>query len=100
MILLRQRIPPFAFVNSATKDPGFGMFARMLSPAYFNIPVEGELNGTRLILKAQPAIADFSSLVENKLFLLAVPSFVVPVPAAKTFHFPIEKAQFIISRAL
>src|SRR5260370_14163919 len=95
LVALRQRFLPIPFINSAENDPGLGMFARALTPAYFNVPVEGDLSDKRLILKVQPAAIDFSPLVENRLMLI----FINLVPIVKTFPFPLEKARSIIKKA-
>jgi hypothetical protein len=99
VVLKRVRVTPIPFVNSA-KDPlGFGLFARMGTPGYFHVPVQGELVGGRIILKLLDAKVDFTDVVKNRLVLIAIHP-ALPIPMIKTFDFPVEKAHYVLTRGM
>ena len=99
VVMKRLRVTPVPFVNSA-KDPlGFGLFARMGTPAYFHVPVQGELIGGKLILKLLDAKVDFTDVVKNRLVLIAIHP-ALPIPMIKTFDFPVQKAQYVLTRGM
>ena len=75
------------------------MYAQSLTPAYFNVFVDGELRRTDIVLHAQQATVDFSSRVYNRLTLVMLDR-AVPFPIVQSFEFPIQKAQFIFSRSI
>lgn len=99
MVMKRLRITPVPFLNTA-KDPlGFGLFARMGTPAYFFVPVQGELANGKITLRLMDAKVDFTDLVKNRLVLVAVQP-ALPVPMIKTFDFPVEKAHYVLTRGM
>ena len=77
-----------------------GMMARMAMPAYFNIPVHGELVGDKLTLRLQPAAIDFTpALNKGKLVMiwgLVLPPFV----HVETATLPLQNAHFILARGI
>ncbi|MGH9162374.1 MAG: hypothetical protein ACRD2X_20610 [Vicinamibacteraceae bacterium] len=100
-IMLRKRVTPTAYEGDCTKDPwSLGLFVRQgTTPNYFYVPVEGELVKDRIVMKTLDARVDFSEMVKNRLILIYVPP-VLPIPRITTFDFPIQKAQFILSRGI
>ena len=77
-----------------------GMVARMAMPAYFNIPVSGDLVGDKLTLRLEPAAIDFTpALNKGKLVMiwtLKLPPFI----HVETATLPLQNAHFILARGI
>ena len=77
-----------------------GMVARMAMPAYFNIPVTGDVVGDKLTLRLEPAAIDFTpALNKGKLVMiwtLKLPPFV----HVETATLPLQNAHFILARGI
>jgi hypothetical protein len=77
-----------------------GMVARMAMPAYFNIPVTGEVVGGNLTLRIQPAAIDLTETL-NKGRLVMI--WVLPTPPfvyVQTATVPLQNAHFILARGI
>lgn len=99
MVLVdRRKLLPVPFKSQAGDPYSLGL-ARMLTPSYFRIPVQGKRIGDRIVIELLPAKVDFSSAVQNRLLTIAV-SPALPIPQFKVFEFPIRKAHYIITRGI
>jgi len=76
-----------------------GTLARMGTPGYFRIPVEGEIIGEKVTLNILPALNDFSDAVKGRAFYVFFEP-IVPIPYFSQIEFPIQKAHFILSRGM
>lgn len=96
VIVLKDFLPPaIPFATSQHDKMGFGGVARaIVTPAYFNIPVDADydLDGEKIKLFINPALVDFSPIVENRelYMVLAV------LPLVRWMEYPIFKAQQMI----
>ncbi len=95
MVLERLWLPPVAFANSTASPIDFGMVARMVTPAYFNVPVIGEMTGDTIKMQFKEARVDFQDIVKNRLLFVVLTPL---MPDYKVFSFPIQKAQWILSK--
>ena len=88
-------IPPSAVAGAEEA----GTLARMGTPGYFRIPVEGEIIGEKVTLNILPALNDFSDLVKGRAFYVFFEP-ILPVPYFSEIEFPVQKAHFILSRGM
>lgn len=101
-ISINPNLKPFLIARRAYAPPtvpyveDFGAFARMATPGYFRIPVEGEISNGKLTLKWLPATNDFTKLFAGKVLYV----FVMQVPLITVVDLPIQNAAFIFSRAM
>jgi hypothetical protein len=101
-ISINPNLKPFLIARRAYSPPtvpyveDFGAFARMATPGYFRIPVEGEMNDGKLMLKWLPATNDFSKAFAGKALYI----FVIQVPLITIVDLPMQNASFIFSRAM
>jgi hypothetical protein len=94
-LLIRQTFAP---IPSAYVED-LGMIARMATPAYFRVPVAGQLIKGKVILKLLPATHDFADLVRGRVVYIGIiPA--LPVPAIVGFSIPFQKAHFILTRGM
>jgi hypothetical protein len=78
-------------------DP-LGKIARMASPTYFRIPVQGLLKSNKLAVTVNDvADNDFSDSIRGDVYYVVT---VPPLPEVLHSTLPVQKAQFIISRGL
>lgn len=96
-VLERRWLPPPFFTDSTAKLDGVGVFARMLTPAYFNIPIIGEMDGDNIKVEFKEARVDFSPVIKNRLLLVVMTPL---IPMVEVFEFPIQKARFIFARGM
>ena len=83
------------FATSQNDKLGFGAAARAVgTPAYFNIPVDADydLDAEKIKLFINPALVDFSEIVENRELYLVL----AVLPLVKWQEYPIFKAQQMI----
>ena len=83
------------FATSQNDKFGFGAVARGIgTPAYFNIPVDADydLDAEKIILFINPALVDFSEIVENRELYLVL----AVLPLVKWQEYPFFKAQQMI----
>lgn len=95
LILERRWLAPIPFKNSTASPLDFGMVARAVTPAYFNVPVIGEMTGDTVKMQFKEARADFSAAVSNRLLFVVMTPL---MPDYKLFTFPIQKAHWILSK--
>ena len=101
-ISINPKLKPFLIARRAYSPvtvpyvEDFGTFARMATPGYFRIPVEGEMNNGKLSLKWLPATNDFSKAFAGKALYI----FVFAVPVITIVDLPLQNAAFIFSRAM
>ncbi len=99
-VLFRQSFAPPAIPPKALgAAEEAGTLARMGTPGYFRIPVEGEIIGEKVTLNILPALNDFSDVVKGRAFYVFFEP-VVPIPYFSQIEFPIQKAHFILSRGM
>jgi len=100
-ILFRYLFPPIGFPGTLQDlvNP-LGKVARMLTPAYFRVPVTGTVTADQLTLKVgAQALQDFTDLVRGNALYVAMPP-ASPAPYVMIAKIPVQKAQFVISRAV
>ena len=94
MSVMRFMPPPAPYVDA------LGMVGRMVLPAYFNIPVTGELVRDKLTLRIEPAAIDFTPAVNKgklvMIWILKLPPFVY----VRTATLPLQNAHFILARGI
>lgn len=99
-VLFRQSFAPPAIPPKAVAAAEeAGTLARMGTPGYFRIPVEGEIIGEKVTLNILPALNDFSDLVKGRAFYVFFEP-ILPVPYFSQIEFPVQKAHFILSRGM
>lgn len=99
LIILRKKLEPEPFVNSVKDPVQLGLFHRMTTPAYFYVGLEGELVNDRIVLKVLDARQDFGDVIKNRLVLI-YKTYLLLFPTIRVFEFPIQNAQFILSRGM
>jgi hypothetical protein len=93
VVVLQNLLPPSIPFSSSVHDSlKFGAAARAVAtPAYFNIPIDAEydLNTNKIKLFINPALIDFSSVVQNRQIYIAL----AVLPLVRWMNYPIFKAQ-------
>jgi hypothetical protein len=96
VVVLKDFLPvALPFATSQNDKLGFGAVARGIgTPAYFNIPVDAEYNTDAETIKLfiNPALVDFSSIVENRELYMVI----AVLPLIRWQDYPIFKAQQMI----
>ncbi len=95
LVLERRWLAPIPFKNSTASPVDFGMVARTITPAYFNVPVIGEMTGDTIKMQFKEARVDFTPVVKNRLLFVVMTPL---MPDYKLFTFPIQKAHWILSK--
>ena len=90
-------IPDFNFITSII-DQGGPITQNLLTPAFFRVPVRGELGDTTLRLEVQEAATDFE---DNRVKVIKI---ILPVlslmPEVVSYALPYKGARFLIWRAM
>ncbi|MDH5784322.1 MAG: hypothetical protein OEZ16_01780 [Chromatiales bacterium] len=95
-ILVRFMIQPLPGSLSAVSTTGL---AGVFTPAYFRVPVRGELTGNKLKLSLDAATQDFrESKKATSVYVLVSPS--APIPYVLTSKLPFQSAHFMLTRSL
>jgi hypothetical protein len=97
LVIERRWLAPIPFVNSTKSPVDFGMVARAVTPAYFNVPVIGEMTGETIKVQFKEARVDFADIVKNRLLFVVYGGL---IPDFKVFTFPIQKAQWILAKGM
>ena len=95
LVLERRWLAPIPFLDSTASPADFGMAARAATPAYFNVPVIGEMSGNTITMQFKEARVDFSPAVKNRLLFVVMTPL---MPTFKVFTFPIQKAHWVLSK--
>lgn len=88
-------LPPPKFVDTTSDPLELGVFARMGSPSYFNVPVVAQMTGDTIKMDFKEARVDFSPLIQNRLLIVVMTPL---MPTYELITVPIQKARFIIAR--
>jgi hypothetical protein len=100
-VVFRFLTPPLGFSANAQQVTGpLGKIARMATPAYFRVPIKGELAGKQLkITVGDASLNDFTDLVKGRaLYVMVTPA--VPIPQPLAANLPVQNGQFMLSRAM
>jgi hypothetical protein len=100
-VIFRHLVPPIGFSTTAQDVTGpLGKIARMATPAYFRVPIKGELAGKQLkITVGEASLNDFTDAVKGQaIYVMVTPA--VPIPQTLASNIPVQKGQFMLSRAM
>jgi len=97
LVVERRWLAPIPFLNSTQSPVDFGQVARVVTPAYFDVPVVAEMTGETIKMQFKAARHDFADAVKNRLLFVVVSGM---IPDFKVFSFPIQKAHWILSKGL
>ena len=101
MVEPKYRRPPTARLRfmplSAPYVEQLGMVARMATPGYFQIPINGEIERDQLTLRVEEAAIDLLPAT-NKGKLVMI--WFVPMPHVEIATVPLQNARFIIARGI
>ena len=96
-----QRIPaPALPFNASKEDPGFGAAARGVLPGSFYFPLQAQIVQGKMIIRLMPAISDFSPAYTNRSIMVVKAKRSPYNVSGAVFEYPIENANFIITRSL
>ena len=100
-VIFRYLTPPLGFSPSAQQVSGpLGKIARMATPAYFRVPIKGELAGKQLkITVGDASLNDFTEVVKGRaIYVMLTPA--APIPQPLGANIPVQNGQFMLSRAM
>lgn len=100
-VIFRHLIPPVGFSAAAQEVTGpLGKVVRMGTPAYFRVPIKGELAGKTLkITVGETSLNDFTELVKGRaIYVMVTPA--VPIPQTLKSDITVQNGQFMLSRAM
>ena len=90
---------PDANPISSTIDQGGAVTKNIMTPAFFRVPVRGDLRGDTLRLELQQAATDFDD-ARTKVIKIMVPVLANGWPQLSSYALPYKGARFLLFRAM